>query len=91
MRAELERRASLEDRLYHFILAHPRVWLSARDMRPVAGDAWRSRLTAVRIRLAALGYTFDWNRKNGGAAAYRLRAQPLGRDSTQPVQQQGLF
>jgi hypothetical protein len=91
MRAELERRASLEDQLYGFILAHPRVWLRACDMRPVAGDAWRSRLVQVRARLSVLGYTFDWNKRNGGAAAYRLRAQPLGRESTQPVQQQGLF
>ena len=91
MNAELQRRASLEDRLYAYIVANPRRWLSARDMRPVAGDAWRSRLVQVRVRLATLGYTFDWNKKNGAAAAYMLRGAPLGRDSTQPVSQAGLF
>ncbi len=78
MRDELLRRQSLADRLEDYVLAHPRVWLHAKDLRPVAGDAWRSRLVEVRIRLLKLDLELAWNRKNGGESAYMLRERPLG-------------
>lgn len=78
MRDEFQRRQSLEDRLYEFILRNPRVWIHGRDMRPVAGDAWRSRLVEVRARLDALGLEFRWNKKNGIDAAYMLTEKALG-------------
>lgn len=78
MRDEFQRRQSLEDRLYEFILRNPRVWLHGRDMRPSGGDAWRSRLTNVRKRLDDLGLDFKWNKKHGIDAAYMLREKTLG-------------
>lgn len=81
---EFDRRASLEDRLYHFVLGHPGVWLRACDLRPVAGDAWRSRIVAVRRRLATVGLVFVWNRKNAAASAYMLRDAPLGPSAESP-------
>lgn len=91
MKSELLRRQSLARALLAYILAHPRSWLSARDLRPVGGDAWRSRVVEVRELLNELGFTFEWNRKNGAASAYLLREKPLGRDASEPVTQVGLF
>ncbi len=91
MRSELQRRQSLARALLAYILAHPRSWLSAKDLRPVGGDAWRSRVVEVRAMLDNMGLTFEWNRKNGAASAYRLREKPLGRDASEPVTQVGLF
>ncbi len=91
MRDEFRRRLSLEDRLFHFILEHPHVWLDGRDMRPVGGDAWRSRLTNIRRRLAAQGLEFACRNKNKKDAAYLLRAVALGPLAETHREQQGLF
>ena len=91
MRAELARRQSLEDRLFAFILAHPRRWLGWKELSQHGGSAWRSRLPGIRQRLADLDLEFPWNQQTGDASAYMLREKALGRQAHEYVSQVGLF
>ena len=87
MKAEIQRRASLEDKLYAFLIAHPLEELTMRDLEVAAGNAWRSRLPAVRRRMLREDVgVVRWNGKNSSASRYTfLPYQPVGRDATRPA------
>ncbi len=76
--AELARRESNADRVLAFFEQHPMVWIEPKHGLEQAGGryAWRSRLTAVRRRIAG---TIVWNKVNGPGTAYMFRPyEPLG-------------
>jgi len=77
-RSEFTRRQSLEDRLMDYILAHPRRWIAWSELAAHGGQAWRSRLPAIRATLAKQDMELPWNGKNGNLSAYQLRPLALG-------------
>ena len=84
MRAELDRRESLTDRVEAWFLAHPREWIRAIDLEPIGGrQGWRTRVSESRRRLKARGYTIENRiRKDSDGlicSEYRLTWLALGR------------
>lgn len=92
MRAELERRASLADRLWAYFQARPYQAILASELGRTFGQAWRSRLPKVRQWAKASGGSIPWNQQNAGASAYIYRPQQaLGRDASDYKVQPGLW
>lgn len=82
MKAEIERRLSLTDRLEQFLRAHPGEWLTMDALAEVAGvGGWRSRLSDCRRKRRMF---IEHNGQNGAASRHRfLPYAPLARDASE--------
>lgn len=84
LQPELERRASIADRVEQYFRDHAGYWISLMELVEHFGPAVTSRIRCDLNIKRHMG--IKWNKLNGAASAYRfLEARPLGRDATEPA------
>jgi len=68
---EYERHQTNTDRLRAFFLARPGVWVNAVDLEPAGGrQAWRTRVSELRVALERAGTGTIENRQRHGRVAH---------------------
>jgi len=88
MKAEMQRRQTNADKLRAFFEARPGEWIPARDLEFAGRQAWRTRVSELRVRLETAGDgTIEWNHKTLDSAYRFLPHKPLGRDAAEQVPQ----
>lgn len=82
---DFSQRFNLTEKVYECLKASRNVWIDVHELAQVGGfSGWRTRVSEARALAAKGGDVIEWNRKPK-ASAYRLRAEIIGRDSTQPA------
>jgi hypothetical protein len=90
MKQEIERRASLKDRVRAYLEARPCEWISMVDLSQVGGlGGFRTRISELRVKD---GLNIVHNGRNGLNSQYMfLPYEPLGPDAARVRSQKSLF